>query len=160
MATVNGVTTAPSVYGQIVATTDDAKIAGGGGNDVLYSTGGNATYYGGAGSDTFVITQASLLKSDPTTNGYTAEAVIYDFANAGIAWTATNSDFIRLVGFGTSAQGTTLTFDHYGDADGTHTVDPTRQYYTIHNGVTGQDFEIYVHSLNGSTLVLGDYNFY
>ncbi|MDE1914555.1 MAG: hypothetical protein KGJ57_03730 [Sphingomonadales bacterium] len=127
---------------------------------MLYGTGGNDTYYGGDGSDTFVIAQSSLAQSTSTTNGYAAGAVIYDFTNAGVAWSPSNSDFIRFYGFGTAADGTTLTFDRYADVPGTHTADPTAQYYTIHDGLNGQNYEVYVHSLNGNHLVLGDYNFY
>lgn len=161
MATVNGVTTAPSAYGQIVGTGNGDRISGGSGNDVLYGTGGNDTYFGGTGSDTFVITQSSLAQSSATTDGYAAAAVIFDFSNAGSTWTATNSDFIRLVGFGTATDGTTLTFNHYGNVDGSATVaDPTRQYYTIHDGLNNTDYQIYVHSVDGQKLILGDYNFY
>ncbi|HWU03905.1 MAG TPA: hypothetical protein VN222_14290 [Novosphingobium sp.] len=158
MATVNGVETAPTVYGQIVGTGNGDHISGGSGNDVLYGTGGNDVYYGGGGNDTFVITESALSLSSSTTNGYAAQAVIYDFGGAG-GWSATDNDFIRLVGFGTTAQGTTLAFDHYGAfADGT--TDVTKQYYTIHDALNGNDYTIYVHSLDGAQLKLGDYNFY
>lgn len=160
MPSVNGVTTTPDTWGEILGTGNGDRIAGGSGNDVLYGTGGNDAYYGGSGSDTFVITESALAKSSSTTYGYNAEAVIFDFANAGSTWTATNSDFIRFVGFGKAADGTTLTFDHYGDADGTHTPDMTRQFYTIHDGLTNADYTIYVHSTDGKQLILGDYNFY
>jgi Ca2+-binding RTX toxin-like protein len=160
MPTVNGVTTTPDQWGQILGTANGDRIAGGSGNDTLKGTGGNDSYYGGDGSDTFIITQGSLAASTPTTNGIKAEAVIYDFSNAGVAWSSSNSDFIAFTGFGTAAQGTTLTFDHYGDAAGTTTVDPTLQYYTIHDGLNNTDYHIFVHSVNGQQLVLGDYNFY
>jgi Ca2+-binding RTX toxin-like protein len=129
-------------------------IAGDGSNDILQGNGGNDTYYGGAGDDTFKVTQASLENSVGPTQGGPASAVIFDFQGAG-HFSATSNDFLSLDGFGA---GSTLTFLRYGDSGGS--VDNTQQYYDVHSATTGNDYTIFIHSVDGSLLGHGDYNFY
>jgi hypothetical protein len=129
-------------------------IAGDGNNDQLQGNGGNDTYYGGAGNDTFKITQSSLEDSTGPTQGGPAQAVIFDFQGAG-SWSKTSNDFLSLDGFGA---GSTLTFLRYGDTGGT--VDDTQQYYDVHSSTTGNDYTIFIHSVDGAQLGAGDYQFY
>ncbi|HZU62892.1 MAG TPA: hypothetical protein VFF98_04355 [Novosphingobium sp.] len=155
MATVNGVTVAADTWGVVVGTGNGDHISGGSGNDTLEGTGGNDIYYGGAGNDTFIITASSLAASSGTTDNINALAVIFDFQGAG-TWTSTNNDFLALTGFGA---GSTLTFDHYGGTQ-TGALDVTQQYYTVHDTTTGNNYTIYIHSLDGSQIKAGDYAFY
>jgi len=159
MGTVNGNATPSTANGVTIGTGNGDHIAGTSGNDSLYGTGGNDLYYGGAGNDSFVISQSALAQSSSTTNGIAAQAVIYDFGGAG-GWSSSNNDFVAFTGFGTIAQGSALQFDHYGYLADGKTVDQTQQFYSIHDGLNGQNYEIFIHSVDGHKLVLGDYNFY
>lgn len=144
--------------------TSDPIIHGTSGDDMLYGTGaasGGQTYYGGAGNDSFVISLASLQAAASTTgksyNGtIAADAAILDFGGAG-GWSATNNDFLALVGF---SAGSSITFDHYGKPGGV--TDVTTQFYTIHDAASNTDYSIYIHSTDGKILskATGDLNFY
>jgi hypothetical protein len=153
-AYINGAPATQNAQGVTVATTDGAKIAGGSDGGALSSTGGNAQFQGGAGQDAFIIQAGALAKSSGLTNGIDADTVVFGFSNAG-TWSATNNDFIALTGFGA---GSTLTFDHYGQPGGV--TDNTIQFYTVHDTTTGNDYTIYVRSLNGNLLGTGDYHFF
>jgi len=156
-ATVNGVATTPDAQGNVQGSfTEASHLAGDGGNNILQGNHGNDYFFGGAGNDTFKITAASLAHSSSAMdNGIQANDVIYDFSGAG-GWAASNNDFLALTGFGA---GSTLTFNHYG-----HNADTTEnsqlQYYTLHDTTTGNDYTIFIKSLNSKLLVTGDYAFY
>jgi len=144
----------------VITSAPDAIVHGTSGSDMLYSTGGGETYYGGAGNDSFVISLKSLQA--PATDGLTyhdtikADAAILDFGGAG-GWSATNNDFLALTGF---SAGSTFTFAKYG-VHGSG-VDVTSQFYTIHDAATNHDFTIFIHSTDGKLLSkgTGDVNFY
>lgn len=142
----------------VVTSADDAVLHGTSGHDMLYSTGGDPTYYGGAGNDAFVISLATLKHSDGDTYGGTikADAAILDFGGAG-GWSATNNDFLALTGF---SAGSTFTFTEYGKHGGA--VDMTAQWYTIHDAASNTDYRIFIHSTDGHLLskATGDVNFY
>ncbi|MBR1092291.1 hypothetical protein JQ621_33010 [Bradyrhizobium manausense] len=156
--TINGGPAAQSLTG----TPGNDTIHGGGGNDALHGAAGNDTLdggtgvnslYGGAGSDHFVIKASDLLANANAGITGTQDA-IYDFSNAG-HWSATDNDFVALSGFGA---GSTMTFAHYAG----NGSDPTAQYYTIHDTTSGNDYTIYIHSLDGQQLskAAGDFQFY
>jgi hypothetical protein len=162
-AQVNRQDATPNSFGAVVAdskgvTAADgshfATVSGTSGGDALGSNVGNTVFFGGAGNDAFII-KASAIESSSTaatTNGYHAQDVIYDFGGAG-GWSATDNDFLSLRGFGA---GSTLTLAS------SHALDDgsAAQYYTIHNATSGVDSTLFIHSMNGKTLQLGDYNFY
>lgn len=153
-STVNGIPTPPTSHGIVESFGNGDKIAGDGGNNQLQGNGGNNTYYGAAGNDTFKITQNSLEHASGPTEGGPADAVIFDFQGAG-GWSKTSNDFLSLGGFGA---GSTLTFLRYGDSGGS--VDPTEQYYVVHAATTGDNYLIFIHSVDGALLGAGDYQFY
>jgi len=144
--------TTTNAEGVEVATANSAHIAGDSGNNALYGTGGNDVYYGGAGNDAFVISANSMAASSATSNGIAAQAVVYDFGGAG-GWSATNNDFMAFTGFGVGST-LTLTKD-VALSDGTLGLT-----YDIHSATTGQDYTIFIHSVDGKVLGAGDYNFY
>lgn len=154
MSTVDGTPTPPIPEGVVESYGNGDDVAGDGQNDILQGNGGNDTYFGGAGNDTFVITQNSLADSVGPTQGAPDQAVIFDFQGAG-AWSKTSNDFLALEGFGA---GSTLTFLHYGMSGGV--VDDTLQTYDVHSSTTGKDYQIFIHSVDGSLLGNGDYAFY
>jgi hypothetical protein len=134
----------------VIGTDGNDKLSGTSSGDIIQGFGGVDAMYGKAGNDAFVI---RLSDFDPATK---VQDVIYDFGGAG-GWSASNNDFISLLGFGA---GSTMTFQKYGKVDGVEHTD--LQYYTIHSTDTGLDYTIFVHSLDGKLLsnVKGDYNFY
>jgi len=144
----------------VITSSPDAILHGTSGSDMLYSTGGGETYFGGAGNDSFVISLASLQAA--ATDGKTyndtikADAAILDFGGAG-GWSATNNDFLALTGF---SSGSTFTFAKYGVHNGS--TDLTAQFYTIHDAATNHDYTIYIHSTDSKQLAkaTGDVNFY
>lgn len=154
---VNGTPTAENSEGVVVGTANGDKIAGTTGNDRLSATGGNNTFYGNSGNDGFIIQAKALANSTGgLTNGIAADTVIYDFGGAG-GWVKTDNDFLALTGFGA---GSTFTFDHYGSPPGGGGVDTTLQFYTIHDTTTGNDYTLFIHSLDGKLLIAGDYKFF
>ncbi len=156
-ARVNGVPTPSTPQGITQSFGNGDRIAGDAHNNILQGNGGDNIYYGGAGNDTFIITADSLMKSTGPTDNIHASAVIFDFSDAG-GWSAHNNDFLALEGFGA---GSTLTFLRFGgNPDGS--PNDTYQYYTVHDTGTGNNYAIFIHSLDGSLLTQsgGDYNFY
>jgi len=147
---VNGKFQAADIRGVVQGTDGADFISGTGGNDKLQGNGGGDVYFGGAGSDAFVIKANDLIHGPSSVNNIPATDVIYDFSGAG-GWQATNNDFIAFEHFG---KGSTLNFQKYAGND-VH-----MQFYTIHDTTTNADYSIFIHSLNGKQLVLGDYNFY
>ena len=130
-------------------------ITGGAGGDSLSSLGGDNTYFGGAGSDSFVLKAKALANSTGLGAGNSgADVAIQDFEGAG-GWSATGNDFIAFTGFGA---GSTLTFDHFGQTG--PSTDPTLQFYTLHDTTSGNDYSVFIHSLDGAKIALGDFAFY
>ena len=126
------------------------NVSGGSRGDVLTAGGGNNSFYGASGSDTFVIQARGLANSiGGSTHGIKgADSVIMDFAGAG-GTPAGDNDVLQLSGFGA---GSTLTFDH------ANARDPTAQFYTVHDTASGADFHLYIHSLDGQQLTPADYS--
>jgi hypothetical protein len=153
-AYINGVLATQNAQGVTVAHNQGDRIAGGSDGGALSSTAGNAQFQGGAGQDAFIIQAGALAQSCGLTNGIDADTVIFGFSNAGV-WSATNNDFVSFTGFGA---GSTLTFDHYGKPGGV--TDTTLQFYTVHDTTSGNDYTIYIRSLNGNQLATGDYHFF
>ncbi len=147
---VNGVKTPPDIRGVTQGTDGQDFISGTGGHDILQGNGGGDVYYGGGGNDAFVVKASDLINGPTSVNNIQATDVFYDFGGAG-GWSSSNNDFIAFEHFG---KGSTLNFLHYGGSD-VHL-----QYYAIHDTATNTDSTIFIHSLNGAKLVLGDYNFY
>ncbi|MEH3038225.1 MAG: hypothetical protein PGN23_17290 [Sphingomonas adhaesiva] len=158
MATVDKTPTQPDIHGVVQGnggTTDN--LAGGAGNDRLEGHAANNSYYGGAGNDTFIIS-GKFAESSGAHEGASRAfgdqfAFVTDFGGAG-GWSASNNDFIALIGWGA---GSTLTLNGpAGDgANGAKVY-----YYTITDGVTGNVFNMEINSLNGKELGKGDYAFY
>jgi Ca2+-binding RTX toxin-like protein len=140
----------------IVSGTSSAdKLSGTAGNDMIQGFGGKDALYGSTGNDAFVIRLSDFDASlnSASSFGGRSQDLVYDFGGAG-GWSATNNDFISLLGFGA---GSTMSFAKYGSA-----TDHTLQYYTIHSTTTGLDYTVFIHSLNGNLLskATGDLNFY
>ncbi|MFC7475570.1 hypothetical protein ACFQS7_14455 [Dankookia sp. GCM10030260] len=159
-AYVNGVATAPNAFGAIIGTSGSDRISGTTGNDKLHGGQGVDYLYGGAGNDTF----GFKLSDFDAALGSAAQDFIYDFSGAGM-YLAGDNDFLSFTGFGA---GSTLTLD-VARSDAAQAFAITRgyitgpeklQYYVIHSAATGQDYEIFVKSMNGNALGQGDYNFY
>ena len=77
-----------------------------------------------------------------------------DFAGAG-GTPAGDNDVLQLTGFGA---GSTLAFSRYGGT-WNGAIDPTVQYYTVHDTASGADYRLYVHSVDGQLLTASDYSF-
>jgi len=156
MATVDGVTVAADVHGVVQGDGGAVdKMAGGAGKDILEGHAAFNQYYGGAGSDTFVI---SAKFSDQAHQGVSLAfadqyAYVADFQGAG-GWSATNNDFLAFSGFGA---GSHIDLTHTG-ASGTSGA--TLYYYTITDGVSGAVVNFVINSLNGNALTASDYAFY
>ena len=143
----------------IIDSTPGAIVVGTCAPDLLYGTGGDNIYYGGAGNDAFVLSAKALRAS----SGFCApdhseiQGAIVDFSGAG-GWNACNNDFIALTGFGA---GSTMTLGHYG-TDCYGCIDRTMQYYTLHDTAQNVDYTIFIHSTDGCQLstAKGDFNFY
>ena len=151
---VNGVATAPSTHGAVTGTSGNDRIGGSNGTDHLVGGKGVDYLYGSAGNDAFLF----RLSDFDATLGHAVQDYVQDFGGAG-GWVVGNNDFLTFLGFGA---GSTLTLDAARTAHAQSLLggDPTLQYYIIHSATTGQDFEIFIHSTNGHTLVAGDYAFY
>jgi len=139
----------------VTGTSGADRISGTAGNDLIQGLGGVDKLYGSSGNDAFVIRLSDFDASLNSGSGFMGKSqdLVYDFGGAG-GWSATNNDFISLLGFGA---GSTMSFAKYGSAS-----DHTLQYYTIHSTTTGLDYTIFIHSLNGNLLSksTGDLNFY
>ena len=109
------------------------------------------TLSGGAGNDSFNVTSKQFTNNHPGQ----VQVEIVNFGGAG-GWNATNNDFLHLSGFGTTAQGSSLTF--LKDSPTTAGL----SYYDIHSGLSGQDYIIGIEGVGGVSphLVSSDYNFY
>lgn len=152
---VNGVPTPLTPPGIVQSFGNADRIAGDRHDNILQGNGGNNSFYGSTGNDTFIITGHSLASSSSDTDGGPAQAVIFDFQGAG-AWSSTSNDFLALTGFGA---GSTLTFSHYGgNVDGSQNTH--EQFYTVHSAATDSNFTLFINSVDGAKLVAGDYNFY
>ena len=120
-----------------------------------YGTGGNDVYFGTPGhNNSFVISLANLNNSSGLTNGVNADDVIYNFGGAG-GWVSANNDFLALTGF---SAGSTLAFSHFGESGGA--TNPDYQFYTVHDAASGDNYQIFINSVDGKLLGTGDYNFY
>lgn len=155
-ALVDGTPTSPDAHGQIQGDGGAVdKIAGTSGNDQLQGHAAFNQYYGGEGSDTFII-NAKWAELGGAHEGQSLAfsdqfAYITDFQGAG-GWNATNNDFIRLVGFDSSS----LTLEHTG---ATSASGATVYYYSVAT-TDGDVFNFAVNSVNGKALGAGDFNFY
>lgn len=153
MATVDGVTKAPDARGVIQGDGGAVdKMAGGSGNDILKGHATFNQYFGGAGNDTFVISDKFAIQSGAHDGQSTAfgdqYAYITDFQGAGV----TGGDFIALEGFVAG----TLNLEKTGTSG---TSGAFLYYYSVQDA-TGHTFNFLVNSLNGNALGAGDFNFY
>ena len=155
MPTVDGVTTATDAHGVIQGNGGSVdKLAGGSGNDKLEGQAAFNQYYGGAGSDTFIIAAKFSTTSATASADFSAQAAyITDFTGGG-GHSGGDNDFIAFTGFGA---GSWLTLTHTGTSG---TSGATIYYYAIHDGVTGDIVNIEINSLSGAALGAGDYAFY
>ncbi len=156
MATVDGLSTFVDANGIVQGDGGASdKIAGGAGNDRLEGHSAFTQYYGGAGSDTFILGAkfADLAHQGASTVFADQFAYVADFQGAG-GWSATNNDFLALSGFGA---GSHLDLVHTGVSGSTGA---TLYYYTITDGVTGHVVNFEINSTNGHALAAGDYAFY
>lgn len=153
MATVDGVVTAPDIYGNIQGNGGAVdKMAGGSGNDTLQGHAAFNQYYGGAGNDTFKIVAHFAVDSGAHVGASKAYAdqfaYITDFQGAGVA----GGDFVHLSGFDSNSL----------VATGAGAIGAQGQqvfYYSV-TALTGEVFNFAVNSLTGSALGAGDFNFY
>ena len=154
-ALVNGVPTTPDIYGTIEGTSGSDHISGTAGTDHIRGSGGVDYLYGGAGNDAFIFAETDF---NPGLGANGVQDYVYDFGGAG-GYTAGNNDFLAFTGFGA---GSTLTFDAARSAQAAayHGGDATLQYYTIHSGHTGNDYALFVHSVDAKVVIAGDYAFY
>jgi Ca2+-binding RTX toxin-like protein len=106
-------------------------LNGGGGNDTIAGGGGNDALTGGAGNDNFVFV-----------SGGTAGATIIDFAGNGAAV----GDTLEFHGFGTAADGATLTF-----VSGTQ--------WQVHSGLDGHNEIITINGATSGSIHASDYQF-
>jgi Ca2+-binding RTX toxin-like protein len=106
-------------------------LNGGGGNDTITGGGGNDALTGGAGNDNFVFA-----------SGATAGATITDFAGNGAAV----GDALEFHGFGTAADGATLTW-----ISGTQ--------WQVHSGLDGHDEIITINGSTAGSIHASDYQF-
>lgn len=154
VASVDGTPTSPDAHGIIQGDGGEVdKITGTSGNDRLQGHAAFNQYYGGGGSDTFIISSkfaAAGAHNGQSLNFADQYAYITDFQGAG-GWSASDNDFIAFNGFGA---GSTLALEHSAPSGSA-----TTYYYAIHDGVTGDVFNVMVKSLNGQALGAGDYAF-
>lgn len=150
---VNGEGTTPGNNNETFGTDGRDKISGDSGKNTLSGLGGVDALYGGAGNDTFIIRLSDFVATKD--GGPKVQDYIYDFGGAG-GWSSSNNDFLALTGFGA---GSTITKSgNANNPDGS--VNAQTQYYTIHSTTTGEDYTIFIKSLNSKELVKGDFNFY
>lgn len=157
---VDGVVTQSDVYGTIQGNGGAVdKMAGAAGNDTLLGHAAFNQYYGGEGSDTFIVSAAFALEGkDGASKAYGDQfAFITDFQGAG-GYSATNNDFVAFTGFGANA---VLTEVGTG-ASGTSSV-AKLYYYTISwtdSSNISHVTNIALNSVNGEKLSSNDYAFY
>jgi hypothetical protein len=152
-ATVDGVATAPDAHGNIQGDGGAVdKIAGTSSNDILQGNAAFNQYYGGAGNDTFKLTDHAAIIAgahDGASKAFGDQfAYITDFQGAG----QNGGDFIALVGFDSSTLSMTGT-GHSG------TPGATLYYYSV-SDFSGHTFNFEVNSLTGNALGAGDFAFY
>ncbi|UFN50975.1 hypothetical protein LPC08_10345 [Roseomonas sp. OT10] len=130
------------------------KVTGTSGKDILQSgnSDGSANtaqqqFFGGEGSDTFI-----LRMKDFVTDGDFYNKYVSDFQGAG-GWSATNNDFVAFTGFGSGA-----TLELVGEAGVPEGYVGSLLKYTVHTS-TG-DYNLLIHSVDGKALGAGDYAFY
>lgn len=144
-----------TMYGTIHSDT----LVGGDGNDLLRGGAGCDQLYGGNGNDTFYFTLGDLGTSHASAqtasawDSHTGGDMIMDFEGAGVA----GGDFISFNGFGTTAQGASLTYL------GTVTGFSTAAVYQVHAAAAkGGGYTLFtVQNADHSTthLAAGDYSF-
>ncbi len=127
VAYINGSGSADTLTGNSGANT----INGNGGNDRIDGGGGNDTLTGGAGNDTFVFNA-----------GFANGATVTDFVGNG----ASVGDSLEFHGFGTAAQGATLTFISGGQ-------------WQVHSGLNGTNEIITLTGSTGSSVHSSDVQF-
>ena len=135
-------------------------LVGGAGKDLLRGGAGCDQLYGSAGNDAFYFKLGDLGTSHASAqtaaswNSHTGGDMIMDFEGAGRA----GGDFIAFNGFGTTAQGASLTYL------GTVTGFSTAAVYQVHAAaVKGGGYTLFtVQNADHSAthLAAGDYNFY
>lgn len=134
---------------------DRLSTSGGSGKDTLEGHAAFNQYYGGEGSDTFILSAKFSAQAHQGASTAFADqyAYIADFQGAG-GYSATNNDFLAFSGFGA---GTHLDLVHTGVSG---TPGAALYYYTITDGVTGAVVNFEINSVNGRALGAGDYAFY
>ncbi len=169
MSMVDGTTTGADAHGVVQGNggaSDRMSNSGDGGMStfVASSSAGKDTleghssfnqYYGGDGSDTFILGAkfAATAHQGASTTFADQFAYIADFQGAG-GYSATNNDFLALSGFGS---GSHIDLVHTGTSG---TAGAMLYYYTITDGVSGAVVNFEINSTNGHALGAGDYAFY
>jgi Ca2+-binding RTX toxin-like protein len=140
----------------LLGTTHSDTLNGGDGNDVIRGGAGCDQLYGGAGNDSFYFKVGDLgtsTTSSLTASAWTSQAggdMIMDFQGAGVA----GGDFLSFNGFGTVAQGASLTY--LGQVAGF----PTAAVYQVHAASGGNTlFTVQNMDLSATKLAVGDYAF-
>lgn len=158
MATVDGVVTAPDAHGVVQGNGGASdKMAGGSGSDKLEGHAAFNQYFGGAGDDTFIISDKFANESgahDGQSLAFADQyAYIADFHGAGQSNGTGENDFIAFSGDWNPAS---LTLEHTGTSG---TGGAVLYWYSVQDN-TGHTFNFMVNSLNGDALSAGDFQFY
>jgi len=152
MALVDGVATAADAHGVVQGNGGDVdKMAGGSGTDRLEGHAAFNQYYGGAGNDTFILSDHFAVSAgahDGASKDFTDQfAYISDFHGAGTS--TGEQDFVSLQGF------TPGTLQLLGSGT-SGTPGATLYYYSVSDS-SGHTFNFEINSLNGSAL--GEHDF-
>ena len=162
-AKVDGVAATPDVHGVVdgnggaVDKISGAVVGGVGQNDKLEGEAAFNQYYGGAGNDTFIISDKMAIQAGAHNGQSTAFAnqfaYISDFQKAGPNGSTGDHDFIAFTG---NWIANSLHLTHTGS---TSASGATLYYYSV-SDTTGHTFNIEINSLDGKALGAGDFKFY